>query len=124
MYTLNWLTISSAQPFIAEELGVTVTSLGLLGAAFLVGIGAFQIPAGLLAAKYGPRKIALAGLALSSLFAGLCGLTTSFPTLLLFRFLAGVFMSFFFRPEIAFSTPFFNVRERGWLSEYTTHGSM
>ncbi|MEM1946798.1 MAG: MFS transporter [Candidatus Caldarchaeum sp.] len=110
---MNWLSIAPAQPFIVEELGITVTSLGLLGAVFLIGIGSFQIPAGLLAAKYNPKKIAIIGLALSSLFAGLCGLATSFPALLLFRFLAGVFMSFFFGPGIAFFTPFFNVRERG-----------
>ncbi|MDW8083818.1 MAG: MFS transporter [Candidatus Caldarchaeum sp.] len=113
VYTLNWLSISPAQPFIASEFGVGLTSLGVLGTVFLVGIGTFQIPAGLLATKYGPKKIALTGLFLSSLFAGLCSLAPNFESLLVLRFLTGVFLSFFFGPGISFFTPLFGVRERG-----------
>ncbi|MDW7977277.1 MAG: MFS transporter, partial [Candidatus Caldarchaeum sp.] len=110
---MNWLAIAPAQPFIAEEFGVGVASLGLLGSVFLVGIGFFQIPAGIVASKYGPRRTALLGLGLSSVFSGLCGLASSFELLLVFRLLAGIFMSFFFGPGIAFLIPFFSVKERG-----------
>ncbi|MEM2000907.1 MAG: MFS transporter [Candidatus Caldarchaeum sp.] len=113
IYTLNWLAISPAQPFIAKELGADITSLGLLGAVFLVGIGGFQIPAGLVASRYGPRRTAFFGLGLSSFFSFLCGLAPSFELLLIFRFLTGTFMSFFFGPGIAFIIPYFSVKERG-----------
>ncbi|MCX8201058.1 MAG: MFS transporter [Candidatus Caldarchaeum sp.] len=113
VYTLNWLSISPAQPFIASEFGLSFTSLGLLGTVFLVGIGTFQIPAAVLATKYGAKKIALLGFFLSSSFAGLCGLAPNFETLLLLRFLTGVFLSFFFGPGITFFTPLFTAREKG-----------
>lgn len=113
VYTLNWLTIVPAQPFIAQEFGISLPSLGILGAVFLVGIGSFQIPAAMLASRYGARKIALTGLLLSSVFAGLCGLAPNFESILVFRFLTGVFLSFFFGPGITFFTPLFDVRERG-----------
>lgn len=113
VYTLNWLAISPAQPFIADEFGIGLTSLGFLGTVFLVGIGVFQLPAAVLATKYGARKIALIGLLMSSVFGGLCGLAPNFETLLVFRFLTGVFLSFFFGPGITFFTPLFGARERG-----------
>ncbi|MEM0440450.1 MAG: MFS transporter [Candidatus Caldarchaeum sp.] len=114
VYTLNWLAISPAQPFVAYEFGLGLTSLGFLGTIFLIGIGVFQLPAAVLATKYGARKIALIGLLMSSLFAGLCGLAPNFETLLVFRFLTGVFLSFFFGPGIMFFTPLFGTKERGF----------
>jgi|GEM_PF-1138206 len=113
IYSLNWLAVAPAQPAIAYELSLNITSLGLLGTLFLVGIGSFQLPAGMVATRFGARNTAIAGLAASSLFAGLSGLAPSFETLLALRFLTGVSMAFFFGPGIAFFTPLFPARERG-----------
>jgi len=113
VYTLNWLAISPAQPFLATEFNIGLSALGILGAVFLLGVALFQLPAAILAARYGAKKIALLGLFLSSFFAGLCGLAPAFEYLLVLRFLTGVFLSFFFGPGITFFTPLFNTRERG-----------
>jgi hypothetical protein len=36
--------------------------LGLIIASFLIGIGIFHVPAGIIAAKYDPKKIAACGI--------------------------------------------------------------
>ncbi|MEM2992514.1 MAG: hypothetical protein QW467_04520, partial [Candidatus Caldarchaeum sp.] len=53
VYTLNWLAISPAQPFLATEFNIGLSALGILGAVFLLGVALFQLPAAILAARYG-----------------------------------------------------------------------
>jgi ACS family glucarate transporter-like MFS transporter len=113
VYSLNWLAVAPAQPAIASELRLNITSLGLLGTVFLIGIGSFQLPAGITATRLGARNTALVGLGASSLFAGLSGLAPTFEILVAFRLLTGISMAFFFGPGIAFFTPLFPARERG-----------
>jgi MFS family permease len=103
VYSLNWLAVAPAQPAIASELRLNITSLGLLGTVFLIGIGSFQLPAGITATRLGA----------SSLFAGLSWLAPTFEILVAFRLLTGISMAFFFGPGIAFFTPLFPARERG-----------
>jgi len=74
--------------------------LGLVTAGFLIGIGIFQVPAGMLAAKYGPRKLAISGILISSTGALLCALSTELLQMIALRFLVGVGMAFFFGPSV------------------------
>ncbi len=121
IYTVNWLAISAALPHISSEMGLDVPSLGLMGTVFLVGIGLFQIPSGVLAAKLGSRPVSLAGLGLSSLFAALSSIAPSYETLLLARFATGASMAFFFGPGIGLFSPLFKPSERGMaLGIYNT----
>ena len=43
-----------------------MSGLGNVTAAFYLGIGLVQVPAGILAAKYGPKKVVVAGIFLTS----------------------------------------------------------
>jgi len=114
VYAINWFNISPALPFVAAEFGVNLAGLGVLGTAFLVGIGIFQIPAGLVAARIGARTTSMIGLATSSLFGGLSGLAPDYSSLILFRFLTGTGMAFFFSPAMGFFAPLFGDKERGF----------
>ncbi|GBC69954.1 putative sulfoacetate transporter SauU [archaeon HR01] len=113
IYTINWVAISPALPLIARDLNLQLTDLGLIGTSFLIGIGLFQIPSGVLAAKMGARRVSLAGLGLSSLFSALSAVAPSFELLLATRFAAGAFMALFFGPGISLFSPLFGQRERG-----------
>ena len=113
IYSVNWFNISPALPLIAGEMNVSITQLGLLATAFLLGIGIFQIPAGVVAARLGSRNTAMLGLLLYSVFATLSGIAPTYEILLLSRFLTGACMSLVFGPAVAFFTPLFNPRERG-----------
>ena len=50
--------------------------LGLLTASFLIGVGLFQVPGGILAAIQGPRRTAIYGIIIASSAALLCGLSS------------------------------------------------
>ncbi len=74
--------------------------LGLVTASFLVGIGIFQVPAGILAAKYNPKKIAVIGIMILSVSSLLSGLVTELMQIVVLRFFVGVGMAFFFGPSV------------------------
>lgn len=58
---LDRTNISIAGLQISDEFGLGNQRLGLIFSAFLIGYAAFQIPAGWLAAKYGPRRVLALG---------------------------------------------------------------
>ena len=74
--------------------------LGLVTGGFLIGIGVLQIPAGIFAAKYGPNKVAVLGILISSAAALVCALSTELLQMIVLRFLVGVGMAFFFGPSV------------------------
>jgi MFS transporter, ACS family, glucarate transporter len=61
--------ISIAGVQISREFKVDNTHLGWIFSAFLIGYAVFQIPAGLLARRFGPRRVLSFGIALCSVFA-------------------------------------------------------
>jgi MFS family permease len=81
--------------------------------AFLVGVGAFQIPAGVLDLRWGSRRTALFGLVVM----GFAGIASAFSSqileLILLRFLAGAGAAFFFSPALSLVASYFPPGERG-----------
>ena len=63
---INWYSVSSVFSLIAADFHQNVSGLGLVTAFFVLGVAAFQLPAGLFAAKYGPRRALLLGTLLIS----------------------------------------------------------
>jgi MFS family permease len=100
VYGINWFNISAIFPFIALEFNNDVSLLGSISAAFFLGIGLFQIPAGIFAAKYNSRTSAIVGITISSTAALLCGLVFSSSQLIWLRFIVGFGMAFFFSSAI------------------------
>ena len=62
--TLFYAALTPLLPHYADTLGLSKTGAGVLTAAFGVGTLAGSIPAGMLAARTGPKPVALLGLAL------------------------------------------------------------
>lgn len=79
----------------AVDLKQNISMLGLVTSSFIVGVGLFQVPAGILAAKYGAGKIAVFGILLASFCALLTGLSVEITQLAILRFMAGVGMACF-----------------------------
>lgn len=100
VYAINWFNIASVYSEMAVGFGVGVSGLGFLTSSFGLGIGIFQIPAGILAVKSGPRIVAVFGTALASGCVLLSGLATWFPEVVLLRFLVGAGMAFVFAPGV------------------------
>lgn len=112
-YAINWYNIAAVFAFMAVDFGQNVSGLGVLTASFYIGVGLFQIPGGIVAAKFGPRKTAIYGMLLSSAAAALTAFTFQFYQLVLLRFLVGVGMALFFGPGITLIAKAFQGESQG-----------
>ena len=74
--------------------------LGIISASFLIGVGLFQVPAGIIAAKYGLRNMAIYGIMIASTAALVTGLASGTTQITILRFLIGIGMACFFGPSV------------------------
>ncbi len=104
VYSVSWFNIGSLYYLMGPDLQGGVSGLGTLTSAFFVGIGLLQIPGGILAARWGPRRVLLTGL-LVAFVAELC---VSFSSRLIdieiLRFVTGAGLAFVFAPSIVIIT--------------------
>jgi MFS family permease len=100
VYTINWFNIASIFYFIALDFKQDISMLGIITASFLIGVGLFQVPAGILAAKHGSRKIAIFGILIASSAALVSGLSGDILHMAILRFLVGIGMACFFGPSV------------------------
>ncbi|HEY9388122.1 MAG TPA: MFS transporter [Nitrososphaeraceae archaeon] len=112
-YSANWFNIASSFYFIALYFKEDISMLGLITASFFVGVGLFQVPAGILAAKYGPKKIAISGILIASSAAILTGLSGSLLHIAALRFIVGVGMACFFGPSVILISKYLGRRSEG-----------
>lgn len=99
-YAVNWVNIAAIFPLIAADLGQNVLGLGLLTGSFYAGIGLFQIPGGIAAAKIGPRRTYAYGTIAASSACLLVGLASEFYEIMILRFIVGLSMAFVFAPGV------------------------
>jgi ACS family glucarate transporter-like MFS transporter len=81
--------ISVAKEPVQNALLLTDKQMGWVLSIFALGYALFQTPAGILADKYGPRKVLTAIVGIWSLFTALTGAAWSFLSLLIIRFIFG-----------------------------------
>ncbi|HZI70408.1 MAG TPA: MFS transporter [Nitrososphaeraceae archaeon] len=104
IYAINWFNIASIFSHIASDFKQDVSSLGLLTTSFLIGIGLFQVPGGILAAVQGSRRTAIYGITIASSAALLCGLSSQLQQMEVLRFVVGLGMALFFSPCVTLIT--------------------
>jgi MFS family permease len=100
IYAVNWYNIAALFAFIASDFSLNVSGLGVATAWFYVGVGLFLVPGGVIAAKYGARNTAVAGVLIASIAVTITAFTTEFYQLLLLRFIVGVGSAIFFAPGV------------------------
>ena len=100
VYALNWMNVGAIFFLMTSDLNTDVSGLGFVTATFYLGIGILQVPGGLLAAKYGPKKVVVAGIFLFSLAALGTSFVSSIAELAALRFVVGAGMAFVFAPGI------------------------
>jgi MFS family permease len=100
LYAINWFNFSSIFYLILVDFKGDISMLGIITAGFLIGIGIFQVPAVILAARYDPKKLAFSGIMILSIASLLTGLATELFQMVILRFLVGVGMAFFFGPSV------------------------
>lgn len=113
VYTINWFNMASIFYFVASDFKESIAMLGIISASFLVGVGLFQIPAGIIAAKYGPRKIAIYGIMIASSAALVTGLASNTSQITLLRFIIGIGMACFFGPSVILISKYLGKESEG-----------
>ncbi len=83
------ILLSVAKDPVANSLNLSDKQMGWAMSIFALGYALFQTPAGMLADKYGPRKVLTAIVGLWSLFTALTGAVWNYAVLLIVRFLFG-----------------------------------
>ncbi len=112
-YAYNWYDIGPGLVSLGAEFHVGPAAWGLLTAAFLVGAGLLQVPAGLLSRRFGARNVSLAGVALLAIAGVGSALAPTFDLLLATRLAAGVGAALFFSPAIGLVASLYPPGHRG-----------
>jgi MFS family permease len=112
-YSANWFNIASIFFLIAYDLKLNISMLGLVTSSFIIGVGLFQVPAGIIAARYGADKLAVFGILLASSCALGTGLSENILQIALLRFMVGVGMACFFGPSVILISKFLGRRAEG-----------
>ena len=100
IYALNWMNVGAIFYLMSTDLNAGVSGLGAVTAAFYLGIGLMQVPGGVLAAKWGPKRVVVIGIFLFSFAALGTAATTDITGLAALRFVVGAGMAFVFAPGI------------------------
>ncbi len=117
-----------AIPLIGQEFHMSPTVMGVVLSAFFMGYGTMQIPGGIIADKFGPRKTITMGIASWSLFSLLTGAASGLRSLIWIRILFGLGEGM--HPPAAFKalSAWFNSKERaranGFVMSSNTIGPM
>jgi MFS family permease len=113
VYTINWFNIASIFYLIASDFREDIAMLGIISASFLLAVGLFQVPAGIMAAKFGPRKIAIYGIMISSSAALVTGLASDTTQIIVLRFIIGIGMACFFGPSVILVSKYLGKESEG-----------
>jgi len=100
VYAVNWLNVGAIFVLMGPDIGAGVSGLGSVTSAFFIGIGIAQVPGGLLAARWGPKKVVAIGVFLSSIAALATSVAFSIPQIAALRFVVGVGMALVFAPGV------------------------
>jgi len=100
IYAVNWLNFGAIFYLMSQDVGAGVSGLGIVTAAFYLGIGLVQVPAGLLAARYGLKKVVVVGVFLTSFSVLGTSASSTIAELAALRFLVGAGMAFVFAPGV------------------------
>lgn len=104
IYAINWVNIGAIFYLMGPDLSAGVSGLGTVTATFYLGLGLLQIPGGILAARWGPKKVVVTGIFLFSFSVFGTAVSTSVAEVAVLRFLVGWGMAFVFAPAVIMIT--------------------
>ncbi|MFF9521036.1 MFS transporter [Streptomyces achromogenes] len=120
--------INLALPSIGDTFGLSHAERGVIVSSFFVTYALTQIPAGLVAVRFGGARVVCVALVLWSVFTGLTAVAWSFAALVVFRCLFGVAQGLF--PAAAIDTlsrrslPQQRLTANGWIQSSNAVGGL
>ncbi len=106
VYAINWLNIGAIFYLMSADLNSGVSGLGTLTSSFYLGVGTMQIPGGVLAAKWGPKRTVALGIFISSFAVLGTSAAGVIPQVAILRFIVGAGMAMVFAPAVVLATRF------------------
>lgn len=129
MFSLGWVfmyadrnILSPVMSVIGEEWGLSKGQLGLMSTVFFITYAAMQIPAGILADRFGRVKVLAAGYILFGVGTILSGLAPGFLVFLLVRAITGLGEGTYYGPVYAISSNSVPQKYRGVSSALINSG--
>ncbi len=113
IYATNWLNIGAIFVLMEGTLNVGVIGLGTLTSAFYLGLGLAQVPAGIMAARLGPKKVVVAGIMVSSAATLAISTSTQLVQVAVIRFVVGAGMALVFAPAVVLVADYFGGSRAG-----------
>jgi predicted MFS family arabinose efflux permease len=107
----NWV-VSPILPAIAQNIGVSAVSAGILIAAYMIPFGIFQLVFGPLADRFGKRQILMFTMIFFTLAAALTATGRSLIDLTIYRALTGIFAASVMPVSLALIADMFQMPER------------
>ena len=87
---MDRMAMATAIPYIAKEFNLTPVTMGGVMSAFFIGYATFQIPGGILADKFGPRRVMTAAILWWSVFTFFTGMVHNLFNMMWIRVVFGV----------------------------------
>lgn len=115
--------ISYIAPQMMADLGMDKKQFGLLASFFSLGYALMQVPSGMLAEKFGPRKMITIALLWWSVFTIFTGMIKHHGLLYFVRFLFGVGEAPMYPSNAVFNSTWFSKTEKGRASSALLAGS-
>jgi len=106
VYAINWLNIGAIFYLMNADLHSGVSGLGTLTSSFYLGVGIMQVPGGVLAAKWGPKRTVSTGILVSSLAVLGTSISSAILQVAILRFIVGAGMALVFAPSVVIMTRF------------------
>ncbi|MGD0588472.1 MAG: MFS transporter [Thermoplasmata archaeon] len=113
VYAFNWYNVGAVLPLIGTGLSANTGQLGIVLGAFLVGAGVFQVPAGLIAMRWGYRTTSIFALLFMGMFSLASAFSPDWIILAGLRFGAGAGAAFFFAPALGLVSSYYPTGSRG-----------
>jgi predicted MFS family arabinose efflux permease len=113
VYAFNWYNVGAVLPLLEKGLNANTGQLGVVLGAFLIGAGIFQVPAGVIALRWGYRTTSIFALVLMGSFSLASAFSPSWEVLAVLRFGAGAGAAFFFAPALGLVSSYYPAGSRG-----------
>ena len=113
VYAVNWLNIGAIFFLMGPDLGGGVGGLAVITSSFYLGVGLMQVPSGILAARFGPKRVVSAGMLVSSSAAVLTSFGRTVPQVAALRFVVGGGMALVFAPGVVMVAALLGGRRSG-----------
>lgn len=116
LYIINNLdktAVLTLLPYIRKELGLSPATVGFAASLFFLAYALVQLPAGMLADKYGQKKVMTFAITVFTFFTFLTGRVTSLATFIAVRVGLGFGEGFHFVPSIRTISEWFPKKEKG-----------